>query len=312
MISYSSLNGFPPLRTLWQMPDLASTSKQWLICVPTGRCGRVYEPPTSFREDVGLVSLIHAKLLWCGLSVGTRRSYGPARRSYERYCTFEFPGQQAWPATLEKLMYSTPARDTPYKMGSNLEILYGVSRYAVGFAHGQSGQTQNFAPFKWTVVFANEHLKRLLDGTKLHVRRPITLPILESIVNPAPPSSTSLSMTQLDALRVDTAFKVAFAGFLRMGEFTYTKAELKDRVTLSKKTSAASRCQGKPVPRRFHPSSTHGLFYSSTCPVTALEALQRADAWPNGSPLFMLSSGYFVDETQGLSNLEEAIRKVET
>ena len=43
-----------------------------------------------------------------------------------------------------------------------------------------------------------------------------------------------MSTTQLDALRVNTAFKVTFAGFLRMGGFTYTKAELKDRVNFQK------------------------------------------------------------------------------
>jgi hypothetical protein len=46
-----------------------------------------------------------------------------------------------------------------------------------------------------TAVFANEHLRRLLDGAKrldtdseIRVRRPVTLPILEKIVNPAPPA----------------------------------------------------------------------------------------------------------------------------
>jgi hypothetical protein len=84
--------------------------------------------------------------------------------------------------------------------------------YAVGFAHGQSAPTaslgSNPKPLPTTsqclntAVFANEHLKRLLDGakrlddgTKLRVRRPITFPILEKIVNLAPPPSTSLSMT---------------------------------------------------------------------------------------------------------------------
>ncbi|KAN0083853.1 hypothetical protein V8E54_002941 [Elaphomyces granulatus] len=46
---------------------------------------------------------------------------------------------------------------------------------------------------------------------------------------------------------------------------------------------------------------------SSTCPVTALEALQRHDARPNGSPLFMLSSGSF-SHTELLNILNTRLR----
>ena len=264
------------------------------------------------------MSPIHAKLLWCGLSVGTRRSYGPARRSYERYCTFEFPGQQAWPATLGKLCGWVCAR----VIGSHGETRIKpktISHYlsALRSVHVDKRLT--------TTVFTNEHLKRLLDGakrlddgSKLRIRRPITLPILEKIVKPAPPPSTSLSTTQLDALRVDTAFKVAFAGFLRMGEFTYTKAELKDRVTFQRERLLLADVEVKPshavlTLKRSKASQFQSVFIrmartgSSTCPVTALEALQRHDTRPNTLPLFMLSSGSF-SRTELLNILNTRLR----
>ncbi|KAN0070626.1 hypothetical protein V8E54_011495, partial [Elaphomyces granulatus] len=46
---------------------------------------------------------------------------------------------------------------------------------------------------------------------------------------------------------------------------------------------------------------------SSTCPVTSLEALQRHDARPNRSPLFMLSSGSF-SRTELLNILNTRLR----
>jgi hypothetical protein len=162
-----------------------------------------------------------------------------------------------------------------------------------------------------TAVFANEHLKRLVDGAKrldtdstVSVRRPITLSILEKIVNPAPPPSASLSPAQLDSLRVDTAFKVAFAGFLRMGEFTYNKAELKDRTTFQKERPLLGEVVIKPshatfTLKRSKKSQFQGVSIrlartgSSTCPVAALEALRRHDTRPIDSPLFLLSSGSF-------------------
>lgn len=48
-------------------------------------------------------------------------------------------------------------------------------------------------------------------------RLPITKDILEKITSSVPLS--------IEELNIDTAFKIAWAGFLRMGEFIYTKAE---------------------------------------------------------------------------------------
>jgi hypothetical protein len=97
---------------------------------------------------------------------------------------------------------------------------------------------------------------------------------------------------------------VAFAGFLRMGEFTYNKAELKDRTTFQKERPLLGDVVIKPshanfTLKRSKKSQFQGVSIrlartgSSTCPVAALEALRRHDTRPNNSPLFLLSSGSF-------------------
>ena len=62
------------------------------------------------------------------------------------------------------------------------------------------------------------YLKRLFTSKKRN-RLPITKEILEKI--------TEEELLSITDLNVDTAFKVAWAGFMRMGELTYTAAEAK-------------------------------------------------------------------------------------
>ena len=54
---------------------------------------------------------------------------------------------------------------------------------------------------------------------------PITKDILDKITNHKPQS--------LQDLNIDTAFKVAWAGFSRMREFIYTKTKLRNRKLFS-------------------------------------------------------------------------------
>lgn len=60
--------------------------------------------------------------------------------------------------------------------------------------------------------------KRLFPSKKKN-RQPITKDILEKITLEAP-----LTVTDLN---IDTAFRVAWAGFMRLGEITYTATEAK-------------------------------------------------------------------------------------
>lgn len=60
--------------------------------------------------------------------------------------------------------------------------------------------------------------RRLFSSTKRN-RLPITKDILQNITEDEPFSVTDLN--------IDTAFKVAWTGFMRMGELTYTAAAAK-------------------------------------------------------------------------------------
>ncbi len=66
--------------------------------------------------------------------------------------------------------------------------------------------------------------KRLFPSKKIN-RLPVTKNILEEITTEEHPTVTDLN--------VDTAFKVARAGFMRLGEITYTVAEA-NKLTFAK------------------------------------------------------------------------------
>jgi hypothetical protein len=73
-----------------------------------------------------------------------------------------------------------------------------------------------------TDVFDSEHLRRLLKGAKRLYNRPvlerrlITRDILSRLTSPSLPGPRT-GISDINALNFDTAFKVAFAGFFRLG-----------------------------------------------------------------------------------------------
>ena len=68
-------------------------------------------------------------------------------------------------------------------------------------------------------MFDSPYLLRLVQGARslFPSRKRERLPIIRDILSKITPPSTSRNDYHIDA-----AFKLAFAGFLRMGEFTYT------------------------------------------------------------------------------------------
>jgi hypothetical protein len=142
---------------------------------------------------------------------------------------------------------------------------------------------------------------------KYENRRPITLDILHRIVN-EPPLHTSDAHTR-DALNIDTAFKVAFAGFLRLGEFTYEASDCRNSAYF--RISHLTR--GDAISLRLTPFFTFAAASETTsettsitaslsrspeqeqkpCPITALEALKRFYPTDDDEPLFQLQLGPF-------------------
>lgn len=110
----------------------------------------------------------------------------------------------------------------------------------------------------------------------------------------------------VDELNIDTAFKVAWAGLLRLGEITYTGTELKKasfsqtKVTRSDISFAEEDQYAVLRLKRSKTDMEHtgvqivlAATGEKTCPVLALRRLFTKDTQSPSSPLFRLSSGAF-------------------
>jgi hypothetical protein len=155
-------------------------------------------------------------------------------------------------------------------------------------------------------VFEDEWLQRIIAGirratpyTEKKKAAPITPDILEKLCLPWD------SSIRIDDINLDTAWKVAFAGFLRSGEFTYDDRADKFTLELTKLTrSDVTFGEGdEHVRLRLKRSKTdllhHGVDIviaataSLTCPVKALRRLFQLDPQPPTAPLFRLEGRSF-------------------
>lgn len=139
--------------------------------------------------------------------------------------------------------------------------------------------------------------KRLFPKQKA-TRLPITKDILEKITDNEP--------VDLDELNIDTAFKVAWAGSLRLGKITYTGTELKKAsfseikvtrsdVSFSEGNQYAVLRLKQSKTKTKHTSAQIILAATGekTCLIAALSRLYTLDPQPANAPLFCLSSGAF-------------------
>ncbi len=139
--------------------------------------------------------------------------------------------------------------------------------------------------------------RRLFPGKKRN-RLPITKEILEKI--------TEEELLSITDLNVDTAFKIAWIGFMRMAELTYTAAEAK-KATFAVTDLMRSDISFAEVDQyaifRLNQSKTDTentgvqIFLAATveptCPVAAFRRLFIQDPYPPNSPLFKLQSSAF-------------------
>ncbi len=116
---------------------------------------------------------------------------------------------------------------------------------------------------------------------------------------------TRIKPTSLQDLNINTAFKVAWAGFLRMGEFTYTKADLKNHKVFSATKLTRSDItfpqDDQYVVLRLKRSKIDikhtgveiiiAAINNVSCPVSALRQLFMLDPQPSNTPLFKLDNG---------------------
>lgn len=178
-------------------------------------------PPSGFLESIPHLT---KTLLWYGLAPETRRGYNTAIRSYEFFCTSQ--GKSPWPATTHSLIGWVNTRAFGSAIPNQGQIqadtiagyLSGLRSYHVD---------RNFS----TTVFESFQLDRVPRGVRrmFPQTKKTPLPITKDILL----NITRIKPTSLQGLIIYAAFKVAWAGFLRMGEFTYTKADLENRKVFS-------------------------------------------------------------------------------
>lgn len=162
--------------------------------------------------------------LWNGLAKETRDNYKSVQKMYETYCIMQ--SKTTWPAQLETLGEFTTLRAIgglgitkvkPDTIAGNLSALRSV--------HVDRRLDEG--------VFDSPWLKRIVSGirrttinTPTKQAQPITMDILERITKPAFTGPTGARSRE--SINFDVAAKVAFAGCLRMGEFTVKNSQLQE------------------------------------------------------------------------------------
>ncbi|KAJ5400295.1 hypothetical protein N7465_010784 [Penicillium sp. CMV-2018d] len=185
------------------------------------------EPPAWFSSRAPQLNTGHLKLPWNGLIANTRSVYLSVQRNYEKHCALQ--NIPAWPVSRHFLTSWLSARllgDASHKAvkpDTALADLAALRAYHI----------DNFLDDK---LFDNKHFRRLIDGarrlspvTKIRVRKPIsrdTITKLSGSLAALPPRPLEMSGNLLDDLNFATVCRVAFAGFLRLGEFTYKADDL--------------------------------------------------------------------------------------
>lgn len=135
-------------------------------------------------------------------------------------------------------------------------------------------------------------MKLLLQGEKSFfpstkaIRLPITKDILTSI--------TSSPIQTINDLKLDAVFKVTWAGFMRLGEITYTETErgqvsFKDFHLTRSNITFSENDQYATLRLKRSKTDTN----QPTCPLTALRRLFTYNQQPAHAPLFAYNNNAF-------------------
>jgi hypothetical protein len=235
------------------------------------------------------------QLLWHGLSDGTRDSYRPAINSWEGYC--DLHGVVKYPAPLyhlgEWITQRTFGNASP-----------GMSRIkpATVRAYVSAIRSHHVDANYDTSVFDNPMIKRILDGaTSMNPsttaeRLPVTIDILARLVTPNAQSVKDLNF--------NAAATTAFAGFLRLGEITYTKTQkeslafsatkcTRNDITLAEDHMTLRLKRSKTDVNHQGVSITIAATGQPECAVRAMKHLFEKDPQPGNAPLFRFEKSAF-------------------
>lgn len=254
-------------------------------------------PPQTFFDNVGDMSRPCATLLWLGLAPTTRANYATAISSFESFCAER--GYATWPAEEQTLgewittraFGNTSPGEKQLKADTIVSYLSALRSVHVD---------RRIA----TEVFDSPWLERLIKGARRTFvqqrkdRFPITKDVLTRITSTIPHT--------VDDINCFTAFKVAWAGFLRLGEITYEQRDLASRsfadINVTRSDVYFSERDQHVVLRlkRTKTDTSHtgvevilAATGEPTCPVQALRSLFAHDPQPPDAPLFRLAKTAF-------------------
>jgi integrase len=249
------------------------------------------DPPEDWYADVGLPR-ITARYLWWGLSANTRRTYSTARNSYTTFAAFA--GIEPFPPTADSLCnwmaYLGDRGRT--KSATMKSYLTGLRSYCVDMGMDDLD------------VFRHPRVQRVIRGINIfhgaregdrRERLPITRDLLLRIL-------TRLDTHTQEGATYHAAFCTAFAAFLRVGEFTWTAADLstadfcswhitRRSVQFAEDDSRAylTLPASKTDPFRIGITITIAAAPDAACPVKSLRHLFEKHPLPSYSPLFTLT-----------------------
>lgn len=239
------------------------------------------------------------RLIWAGLCPNTRKGfYQTAIKSYVYYT--KFMGVTTWPATKEVLENWIANRFMGSAMSMQRKIEPDtVASYLSALRSWHVDHEYSLAPFE------TPRIKLLLQGGKSFfpsitaTRLPITQVILTAL--------TSFQIGNKNDLNLDTAFKVAWAGFLRLGELTYTDLDrskntsFKDlhltrldvRISEHNQYATLRLKRSKTDTNHTRVLIMLAATHNQNCPVDALQNLFSHDPQPPDSPLFRFHNASF-------------------
>ena len=231
--------------------------------------------------------------LWWGLAPKTRDDYNTGAGSYIDHCATHGHGAP-FPATVSKLadwLEHLEARRLDYE--TLKKYLCDVRSHHVDMSYS----------LQETEVFAHPLLKRICQGARRRMgeagrreRRPITRDLLLRLLK-------RLDTNTLDGANMHAAFCLAFAGFLRVGEFTYTKADAQTddfdewHVTRNHVTMGDD-CLTLTIPSSKTDSFKRGTAIpiaatdDAACPLRSLRHLYASFPAKGNTPLFQTSNGF--------------------
>lgn len=242
-------------------------------------------PPTAWYSDVRIPKAA-ADLLWHGLAPTTRSRIRTAVRRYTNYTAAR--GRTAFPASLE----------TVCSWFTEL-----VEETSVATAEGYLSSIRSHCIDLGLPIhaFHDDRLKRIIRGArrkygtkKSPERKDITKDILSTI--------TTYLMDTYDDINLKAAFCTAFAGFLRMGEFTWSAWTATSHLTqvsrgsvefISNNTIILHLPSSKTDPFRTGTTIPIAAANDATCPVAMLRLLFIRYPKPRNAPLFSNSQNSF-------------------